>query len=81
MKNITVFLSENFQFFGVKFSIYLNRHVFVMILKAFILFSENDHHFIFRKQPLFSKMGKIRKQYHQFVVCRICLNSAISGVS
>ena len=24
------FLSENFQFFGVKFSIYLNRHVFVM---------------------------------------------------
>ena len=25
-----VFLSENFQFFGLKFSIYLNRHVFVM---------------------------------------------------
>ena len=30
MKNIRVFLSENFQFFEVKFSIYLNRHVFVM---------------------------------------------------
>ena len=30
MKNNRVFLSENFQFLGVKFSIYLNRHVFVM---------------------------------------------------
>ena len=31
MKNIRVFLSENFQFLEVKFSIYLNRLVFVMI--------------------------------------------------
>ena len=30
MKNISVFLSENFQFWEVKFSIHLNRHVFVM---------------------------------------------------
>ena len=30
MKNISVFLSENFQFLEVKFSIYLNRHVFEM---------------------------------------------------
>ena len=30
MKNIRVFLSENFQFLEVKFSTYLNRHVFVM---------------------------------------------------
>ena len=30
MKNIRVFLSENFQFLMVKFSIYLNRGVFVM---------------------------------------------------
>ena len=30
MKNIRVFVSENFQFFEVKFSIYLNRRVFVM---------------------------------------------------
>ena len=28
MKNIRVFLSENFQFLAVKFSIYLNRRVF-----------------------------------------------------
>ena len=35
MKNIRVFLSENFQFLDVKFSIYLNRRVFVMaILQA-----------------------------------------------
>ena len=30
------FLSENFQFLEVKFSIYLNRLVFVMILKVTI---------------------------------------------
>ena len=30
MKNIRFFLSESFQFLVVKFSIYLNRHVFVM---------------------------------------------------
>ena len=30
MKNISFFLSENFQFLEVKFSIYLNRRVFVM---------------------------------------------------
>ena len=30
IKNIRVFLSENFQFLEVKFSIYLNRRVFVI---------------------------------------------------
>ena len=30
MKNISFFLSENFQFLEVKFSIYLNRRVLVM---------------------------------------------------
>ena len=30
MNNIRVFLSENFQCLEVKFSIYLNRHVFIM---------------------------------------------------
>ena len=30
MKNIRDFLSENFQFLKVKFSIYLDRRVFVM---------------------------------------------------
>ena len=30
MKNIRFFLSENFQFLVVKFSIYLNRRVFVI---------------------------------------------------
>ena len=31
MKNIGFFLSENFQFLEMKFSMYLNRRVFVMI--------------------------------------------------
>ena len=30
MKNITVFVSENFKFLEEKFSIYLNRRVFEM---------------------------------------------------
>ena len=30
MKNIRVFLSEIFQFWEVKFSMYMNRRVFVM---------------------------------------------------
>ena len=32
MKNIRVFLSEKFRFLEVKFSMYLNRRVFVMSL-------------------------------------------------
>ena len=55
MKNIRVFLPENFQFLEVKFSIYeyLNRRVFVMIfiflvVKAYRIFEQscfrNDYH-------------------------------------
>ena len=33
MKNIRVFLSENFHFLEVIFSIYLNRRVFEMIIE------------------------------------------------
>ena len=43
MKKIRVFLSENFQFFEVKFSIYLNRHVFVMEPFAYFLDSTFDY--------------------------------------
>ena len=32
MKNIRIFLSKNFQFLEVKFSVYLNRRVSVMYL-------------------------------------------------
>ena len=44
MKNQN-FLSENFHFLVVKFSVYLNRHVFVMIQKSqekMIIMSMND---------------------------------------
>ena len=34
MKNISFFLSENFQFLEMKFSIYLNKRVFIMILNS-----------------------------------------------
>ena len=30
MKNISVFVSENFQFLEMKFSMYLNKRVFIM---------------------------------------------------
>ena len=32
MKNIRVFLPENFPFLDVKFSIYFDRHVFLMVV-------------------------------------------------
>ena len=32
MKNIRIFLFENFHFLVLKFSVYMNRHVFVMEL-------------------------------------------------
>ena len=35
MKKYQSFLSDNYQFFAVKFSIYLNRHVFVMKSQKF----------------------------------------------
>ena len=44
--NIRVFLSENFQFLEVKFSIYLNRCVFVMktiILCKVCFHNENNN--------------------------------------
>ena len=37
MKKISEFLSENFQFLVVKFSIYLNRRVFVMKISILLL--------------------------------------------
>ena len=37
MKNIRFFLSENFQFLEVKFSVYLNRRVFVMSLYFLVI--------------------------------------------
>ena len=39
MKYIRVFLSENFQFLEVKFSIYLNRRVFVMRVRGHVSIS------------------------------------------
>ena len=41
MKNIRFFLSENFHFLVVKFSVYLNRHVFVMLSHASLRGQQN----------------------------------------
>ena len=45
MKNIRFFLSEIFHFLVVKFSVYLNRHVFVMTGSQLPVFAVNlrDH--------------------------------------
>ena len=37
MKNTRIFLSENFHFLVVNFSVYLNKHVFVMICKIEVM--------------------------------------------
>ena len=42
MKNIRVFVSENFQFLEVKFVIYLNRRVFVMAWCLRVRYSRNS---------------------------------------
>ena len=42
MKNIRVVFSENFRFLEVKFSIYLNRRVFLMIWKMFFDLLDNN---------------------------------------
>ena len=52
MKNIRIFLSENIPFLVVKFSIYLNRRVFVMYSRGataerFTDKSENDRDAVF----------------------------------
>ena len=41
MKNIGFFLSENFQFLVVKFSVYLNRHIFVILRHCLFLISSS----------------------------------------
>ena len=40
---ISVFLSENFQFLELKFSIYLNRYVFVMYQNCIIENNNNNN--------------------------------------
>ena len=45
MKNIRIFLSENFQFLVVKISMYLNRRVFVMPIPG-SCFSSRKHTYI-----------------------------------
>ena len=40
MKNIRIFLSEKFPFLVVKFSIYLNRSVFVMVKNIQLLYMD-----------------------------------------
>ena len=42
MKNIRVFLSENVKFSEVKFSIYLNRRVFIMNTDGSFTFTVAD---------------------------------------
>ena len=43
MKNIRVFLSETFQLLEVKFSIYLNRRVFVLYILRSIIGSHGSY--------------------------------------
>ena len=43
MKNIRIFLSENFHFLVVKFSVYLNRSVFVLMIASLFGRVSNIH--------------------------------------
>ena len=57
MENIRIFLSENFRFLAVKFSVYFNRRVFVM--------SENARQMIYMKcQALLSLSLSLKNDTH-----------------
>ena len=69
MKNIRFFLFENFQFLHVKFSMYLNRLVFIMI---FHISAQNiacgyiDLSMQFKwVHTIYSFIKKIRKEIHK----------------
>ena len=56
MKNIRFFLSENFQFLEVKFSIYMNRRVFVMLYLEDAVVDQVNIVFLERKIETFSNL-------------------------
>ena len=64
-KKISEFLSENFQFLVVKFSIYLNRRVFVMVVfisalkRAVSTHGYSVRRFLWVPQHIFSFRNKI----------------------
>ena len=57
MKTLSEFLSENFQFLVVKFSIYLNRRIFVMVHLWFHLRRLRYHLFLI--SPSFGASGRL----------------------
>ena len=60
MKNIRIFHLENFPFLVVKFSIYLNRRVFVM-LKSASAFAQSDQSLLCpHEETLHLSLSKIR---------------------
>ena len=76
MKNIGVFLSENFQFLEVKFSIYLNRRIFAMLM----LYAEKCAGF---SGPFFPAYGKkiIFESYPWYVLTGIhCQGRQLSQI-
>ena len=63
MKNIGIFLSENFQFLEMKFSIYLDRRVFVMIRKV-CYNCECPRTQIYALSNAASDIERVRKYFH-----------------
>ena len=68
MKNI-ILLSENFQFLMVKFSIYLNRSVFVMATSGQLGLISNPHIYVKKNPGMGSMISRTRKykQHHSEV--------------
>ena len=64
MKKKIEFLSENFQFLVVKFSVYLNGRVFVMITVFVIIL------YMFHCDVLLMRQRTPKQIKHMFVTCR-----------
>ena len=65
MKNIRIFLSENFHFLVVKFSVYLNRRVFLMVTGISDIFG-NISLWVFSRLPQHGGSNE-----YMYILCKI----------
>ena len=65
MKNIRIFLSENFQFLVVKFLVYLNRHIFIMVMHILVVW-RSGYMLIFKSLSSIMRMSAVHVQTNMY---------------
>ena len=74
MKNIRGFLSENFQFSEINFSIYLNRRVFVMHVNILISETQNPTFLLYKEANWGEGVGSENPEIPLFIYKRVNLS-------